>query len=219
MLSMATLLVVAGATVLSTVFAGGNVGGAAFVATDADGNIITDEREQTLIFAATPTSAPGEEVATTLAPDPAVPAESSTTTTTPPTSTTSSSTTVLITADPGLHDMPNIETPLGYEVLDRWEDGPSRVTVWAAHDQEASRADLELIIAVGLGNWITIDSGEHQGSTWSKLIHASHPYCLWVEVYDAGRERASVEKRSDLQGQQFLVVETPFCDVQPGAFT
>lgn len=208
--SVLVLICVGAIAVLSTVFLGPSQGGAAFI--DGDGRAETD---QVLIFAATPTSS----TTTVVPPSTSVPPLETTTSLLAPSSTTSSSTTVLITADPGLHDIPTIVTPPGYEVLDRWSDGPSRVTIWASTDADASRSELESVIAVGLGNWITVEAGELDTSTWAKLIHASHPYCLWVEVYDAGLERRRVEARENLPGQQFVLVESPLCNVQPGSFT
>ena len=48
--------------------------------------------------------------------------------------------------------------------------------------------------------------------------HETHPYCLWIEYYDKGRERRDAEEATGLTGPQFMVVESVFCEPVPGPY-
>ena len=111
---------------------------------------------------------------------------------------------------PGLHDLPPFPEPTGYEIRDRWSDGPSRLTLWQPVDGDTPGfSDIYGIIEFGTGDWTTSRSGEADGVTWATLTAVGHPWCVWVEIYGDG---------TDGPVPTFLIVEGPFCDSQPGSF-
>ncbi len=121
----------------------------------------------------------------------------------------------------GLGDIPDYPVPGGFEVLDRWLDGEDlvRATVYAA--VEADIDALVTYLAADRGGWTAVDLTDDEEidpqAQWL-FEHPEHPYCLWIEFYDKGRERRKQEAATGLVGPQFLVVETPWCVAEPGGY-
>jgi hypothetical protein len=209
---MCVLVIVAiGSLAGVAVVAGGAGGGAAFVSTrdrvQGDASLIATVEDATTTTA---------EIAATTVAEQEVPTTVTTTKEAVAAVTTSTTEPGLVTS--GFHDLPDVRGPTGFEVLERWTDGPSRVTVWASPSLENIRADVEAEVLVGLQQWVTIESGIFGETMWARMIHGSHPWCVLVEVYTPGPGREKAARAADLLGQQILIVETPYCGAEPGGF-
>jgi len=117
---------------------------------------------------------------------------------------------------PGLHDLPPFGQPAGYEIQDRWSDGPSRLTLWQPGEDSIADLDIFDTIEFGTGAWRASRSGEVDGVTWATLTAVGHPWCIWLEIYAIRSEIAANNVAN--RAPTFLVVEGPFCDSEPGSF-
>jgi len=196
--------------VIGFVALNGQAGGAPFTAATAPASTLVSG--QTL----------GTEANARIEPaPPARPTETSTTPITTPAqpaveTPTSNQTTSPAPPAPGLHDLPPFNQPAGYEIRDRWSDGPSRLTLWQRAEEAVADLDIFDTIEFGSGAWRTSRSGESDGVTWATLTAVGHPWCIWLEIY-AIRSDAGTNNLED-PAPEFLVVESPFCDSEPGSF-
>jgi hypothetical protein len=120
-----------------------------------------------------------------------------------------------------LSDIPAYPVPAGFDILDRWNDGDNHVrsTVWAAPDGDPGA--LPTYLAADRGGWTGVDISETVGVDTSRqwlFERDDHPYCLWIEFYVKGVERVEEEAATGLDGPQFLVVETPYCEGLPDPY-
>jgi len=212
-LVLALVLVVGGATalvVVGFVALDGRSGGAAFAVATTSQPTSTlqptrteadhDHPEEAPTLTST---APRVEPTTTTAPSIVQPPG-------PPTSPTS------VEAAPGLHDLPPFNQPAGYEIKDRWSDGPSRLTLWQGVEGIRPIPDIFDLIDSGMGRWRTTRTGTSDGLTWATMRAVGHPWCIWLEIY--GEQPDADDGGAAAAATLFLVVEGPFCDPEPGSF-
>lgn len=199
--------------------------GAAFVLSEREGFAAFVSSDATTTTSAEP--AGGGDGASS-EPEP-VPASTTTPATAPPAPTstsaaeaapvTSTSSTTSTTVPDGLHDIPPHPRPLSYEVLLEWHDGPARVTVLASSSTATDPAGLEAHALAPGGGWELLTEGRLDGGTlWAVHAHPDHSWCLYVEVFAPGTGLIERGEAAGLPGPQYLVAESPYCDVTPGAF-